>query len=191
MEIFICTPKMGGSWRMSQRVAGYWQKKLKIYPEVCSSSDFPRAVARTLQVKDKFLYTSASTGSRSDYNKHCRAVLKHVKPIVQRVRDVRFPLVMGGTAFAPSVVKKMFPKSKVVVVTIKDDTQYASYLRKSTYQNYDKSVKPKEKNILSVKNYMIEQAKTSRVPVYDVGSDRFPASEVALNKIAQQIARRL
>ena len=182
---------MGGSWRMSQRVAVYWQKKLKIFPEVCSSSDFPRAVARTLKVKNKYLYKSASTGTTGDYAKHCRAVLEHVKPIVERVRNVRFPLVMGGTALHPGIVKKMFPKSKVVVVTIKDDKKYANYLRKSTYQNYEKAVKPKEKTIIAVKNYMIEQAKKNKVPVYDVNSDRFPASEGNLNKLAQKIAKRL
>jgi len=81
-------------------------------------------------VKNKFLYASASTGSKADYAKHRKAVLEHVKPIVERVMSVRFPLVMGGTAFAPHLVKKMFPKSKVVVVTIKDDKKYTNYLKK-------------------------------------------------------------
>ena len=191
VEVFICTPKMGGSWRMSQRVGMYWEKKLKVYPEICSSSDFPRAVARKLKVKDKALYASASTETRRGYIAHCKAVLKHVIPIVERVRAVRFPLVMGGTAFAPNLVKKMFPKSEVVAVTIKDDKKYASYLKKSTYQNYATSVKPKEDKIISVKNYMIELAKKSKIPVYDVNSDKFPMSEKILNDIAQKIVRGL
>ena len=121
----------------------------------------------------------------------CKAVLMHVIPIVERVRAVRFPLVMGGNAFAPNLVKKMFPKSEVVAVTIKDDKKYASYLKESTYQNYATSVKPKEDKIISVKNYMIDLAKKSKIPVYDVNSDKFPMSEKILNGIAQKIVRGL
>ncbi len=197
MIIFVNTPKMGGTFRMPQRVCFAFGKSKGVYPEVVSSADFPREIMRDLKVKNRFLYESASRAYKlakltpvEGHLLHSKAVFPGVLSICKRVNKVKFDLVVGGVELLPELTKQV-SNSRTFAVTIRDDVLYKKYLQKSYYGDYEKDVAPHLEGILAIKNYMIKSAEKHRCPVFDYASSKFPPSDAVLDRIAGEIVRLL